>query len=86
MLTVWNMRGDHSGKYTAKVILPVIDEYLLKANLGYFITNNPSSNDTCITEIIDLVRPDLNAQERKLRCVGHIINLVAKAFIFSNKP
>ena len=85
LLAVRNMHGDHSGKNQAKAILPVLDEYLLKAKLGYFITDNASSNDTCITEIIDLIRPDLDAKERRLRCIGHIINLVAKAFIFGNK-
>ena len=85
LLAVRNMHGDHSGKNQAKAILPVLDEYLLKAKLGYFITDNASSNDTCITEIIDLIRPDLDAKERRLRCIGHIINLIAKAFIFGNK-
>ncbi len=79
------MDGDHSRKNQAKPILPVLDEHLLKAKLGYFITDNASSNDTCITEIINLIRPDLDAKERRLRCIGHIINLVAKTFIFGNK-
>ena len=69
LLAVRNMHGDHSGKNLAKAILPVLDEYLLKAKLGYFITDNASSNDTCIAEIIGLIRPDLDA----------------KAFIFDNK-
>lgn len=85
LLAVHNMHGDHSGKNQAKAILPVLDDYLLKAKLRYFITNNASSNDTCITEIIDLIRPNLDANERRLRCIGHIINLIAKAFIFGNK-
>ncbi len=80
-----NIHGDPSGKNQAKALLPVLDEYLLKAKLGYFITENDSSNDTCITEIIDLIYPDLDAKERRLRCIGHIINLVTKAFIFDNK-
>ena len=79
------MHNDYSGKNQAKAILPVLDKYLLKAKLGYFITDNASSNDTCITEIIDLIRPDLNAKKKRLQCIGHIINLIAKAFIFSNK-
>ena len=79
------MHGDHSGKNQTKAIIPVIDEYLLKAKLGYFDTNNASSNDTCFPETIDLIRPDLNAKKRRLRCIGHIINLIAKGFISGNK-
>ncbi len=66
LLTVRNMHGDHSGKNQAKAILPVFVEYLLKAKLGYFITDNASLNDTCITEIIDLIRLNLDAKERRL--------------------
>ncbi len=62
-----------------------MDEYGLKEKLGYFMTDNASSNDTCVAEIIDLIRPDLDLGERRLRCMGHIINLIAKAFIFDNK-
>ncbi len=54
LFSVRNINDDHSGKNKAKAILPVFDEYLLKAKLGYFITDNTSPNDTCITEIIDL--------------------------------
>lgn len=85
LLAVRNMHGDHNGKNQAKAILPVLDNYLLKAKLGYFITDNASSNDICITEIINLICPDLDAKERRLQCIGHIINLIAKAFIFGNK-
>ena len=85
MLAVRNIHGDHSEKNQAKAIIPVIDEYGLKEKLSYFMTDKASSNDTYIAEIIDLIRPDLNLGERRLRCIGYIINLVAKAFIFGNK-
>ena len=82
VLAVRNICEDYSGKNQAKAIIPVIDEYALKEKLGYFITDNASSNDICVAEIIDLIRPDLDLGKRKLRCMGHIINLIAKAFIF----
>ena len=53
--------------------------------LGYSITNNVFFNNTYIAEIIDLIWPDLDLRKRKLWCLGHIINLIAKAFIFGNK-
>lgn len=85
VLAVRNIHGDHSGKNQAKAIITVIDEYALKEKLGYFITDNASSNDICVAEIIYLIQPDLDLGERRLRCMGHIINLIAKAFIFGNK-
>ncbi len=62
-----------------------MNEYVLKEKLGDFMTDNASSNNTCVAEIINLIRPDLNLGEWKLRCLGHIINLIAKALIFGNK-
>ncbi len=49
------------------------------------MTDNASSNDTCVAEIIDLIQPDLDLREQKLWYIGHIINLIAKAFICGNK-
>ena len=85
LLTMRNMHNDHSGKNQAKAILLVFNKYLLKVKLRYFIMNNASSNDICITEIIDLIRLNLNAKERKLQFIRHIINLIVKVFIFDNK-
>ena len=85
LLAVRHIQGDHSGKNQAKSILPVLEEYSLKEKLGYFITDNASSNDTCVTEIVETLRPDLNAGNQRLRCMGHIINLIAKALLFGNK-
>ncbi len=53
--------------------------------MGYFITDNASSNDTCVTEILETLQPDLNADNEHLPCIGHIISLIAKAFLFGNK-
>lgn len=85
LLAVRHMQGDHSGKNQAKSILPILDEYSLKEKLGYFITDNVSSNDTCITEIVETLRPDLNADNQLPWCMSHIINLIAKAFLFGDK-
>ena len=85
VVAVWNIHEDYSGKNQAKAIIPVIDKYSLKKKLGYFIINNASSNNICVAKIIDLIWPDLDLGERKLWCMGYIINLIAKVFIFDNK-
>lgn len=66
LLAVRHIHGDHSGKNQARSILPVSEEYSLKEKLGYFITDNASSNDTCVTEIIETLRPDLDANNQRL--------------------
>ncbi len=85
LLAVHYIQGDHSGKNQAKSILPVLDEYSLKEKLGYFIMDNASSNDTCVTEIVETLRPDLNADNQRHRYIGYIINLIAKVILFGNK-
>lgn len=80
-----NMYSNNSEKNSFKTILFVCNDYLLKAKLEYFNTNNVSSNDTFIIEIIDLICLNLNFKEKKLQCIGHIINLIVKTFIFGNK-
>jgi hypothetical protein len=47
--------------------------------------DNADSNDTCLEHLIREMVPnatDEDIDERRLRCWGHILNLVAKAFLF----
>ena len=49
--------------------------------------NNASSNDTCLRAIWRELRPDWNEwdiEERRIRCFGHVINLVAKSFLYGS--
>jgi hypothetical protein len=51
--------------------------------LGFFIGDNTSVNDTAIRVILGQLRPDIKEPDsRRVRCLGHIINLAAKAFLF----
>jgi hypothetical protein len=51
--------------------------------LGYFIADNDDRNDTYIRAILKKHRLDIkDPDSRKVRCLGHIINLAAKAFLF----
>jgi hypothetical protein len=77
------IKGGHAGENIAEVVIPVLEEYEVSQNLGVFVTDNADSNDTAIRAILKSLRPDLNISDRRARCLGHIINLAAKAFIFS---
>jgi hypothetical protein len=56
-------------------------EILLK--LGYFIADNDGRNDICIRAILKKYRPNIkDPNSRRVRCLGYIINLAAKAFLF----
>ena len=72
--------GPHSGENLASYIRQVIDQYEFSGRLGYFITDNAESNDTCLQKLSHWFPIDVN--KRRLRCIGHIINLVVRAVIF----
>jgi hypothetical protein len=49
--------------------------------IGWFVANNTLNNDTCLKALSDLLK--FEATERRLRCAGHIFNLVAYSILFS---
>ncbi|KAM4061668.1 reverse transcriptase (RNA-dependent DNA polymerase) [Hirsutella rhossiliensis] len=74
--------GPHSGENIGPHIKKVIDRYELGSKLGYFMLDNAESNDTCLQTLAQWYPMDV--QRRRLRCVGHIINLVVRAVIFGS--
>ena len=77
------VKGAHSGENIAEVMIPVLEEMGIVSRLGYFIGDNAGPNDTCWRAICRKLRPDIKEPDsRRVRCLGHILNLAAKAFLF----
>jgi hypothetical protein len=77
------VKGAHTGENIAEAIAPVLLEMKILPKLGYFIADNASNNDTCIQAILAKHRPEIkDPNSRRVRCLGYIINLAAKAFLF----
>lgn len=79
----------HEGVNITRSILKVIKNYQIKAKLGYFILNNASNNDTAIKKLERLLHTKdpftkFRSSWRRLHCLGHIFNLVARQILFSN--
>jgi hypothetical protein len=53
--------------------------------LGVFITDNVNSNNSVIQVTLSVLRPDLNAISRRSYCLGYIINLAVKVFLFGKE-
>ncbi|XWX00767.1 hypothetical protein V2A60_008788 [Cordyceps javanica] len=70
----------HSGENLADRVSEIIHEYNIEGRIGYFVTDNAESNDTCLDHLA--VELGFNKQQRRLRCSGHIINLVARSILF----
>lgn len=63
----------------------MIDEFNLQARVGYFVTDNAKNNDTAIDIVLSHYFPNMPRKQRRsrrLRCLGHVINLSAKAFLY----
>jgi len=72
--------GKKSGLAVADIITDVIDDYEVGQSLGAFMMDNAKDNDTALKELAN--RFSINVDYARLRCLGHIINLVVKALLF----
>ncbi|OAQ65646.1 transposase-like protein [Purpureocillium lilacinum] len=80
LLGLPRIEGRHCGENLADRVSEIIHEYGFEDRVGYFVTDNAESNDTCLEDLgIEL---GFNKQHRRLRCCGHIINLVARSILF----
>jgi hypothetical protein len=84
LIAMRSIEGPHTGEnqaqVIAEVIAEVIEDYEIRDQLRYFVTDNAGNNDTVINSLCDLL--GLEARSRRLRCLGHIINLAVKAFLY----
>ena len=88
LLGMKRLFGPKSGENQALLVIEVIKKYKLERRLGYCVMDNAKDNDKCLVSIeryLSLQGVYWSAEEHRLRCFGHIISLVAQAFI-SNKP
>lgn len=86
LLAFRNLLGPHSGVNIAASVQDVVQEYEIQSNLGCFTLDNAYSNDTAVEVLGKLYKwPRNEHKQRRLRCMGHIINLVAQAFILGEK-
>lgn len=71
----------HTGVNIAANVGGIFKNFGIDAKrIGYFMADNADNNDTCIRDLsIDL---KFNKYHRRLRCMGHIIKLVARMVLF----
>jgi hypothetical protein len=77
--------GEHTGENIGSVILELLREYDVGGDqIGYFMLDNASSNDTAVKFMLKELCPWMTPKQRRhrrLRCLGHIINLCCQAFL-----
>lgn len=57
---------------------------ILPDQLGYFVADKASKNDTCVKDLEDAF--GYHHGWCRVRCMAHIINLVARALLFGQNP
>ena len=82
LLALRHMTGAHGGDQIAEIIVEVILEFGFSKQLGVYVGDNADSNDTAWKAVLSVLHPDRDPKASRSRCLGHIINLAAKAFIF----
>jgi hypothetical protein len=62
-------------------LLPLLTRFgITSNNLGYFVLNNAPNNNTILIELAKTLKFDL--KHKRLRYIGHILNLVAELYLF----
>ena len=51
MLGLRGLIEEHSGENMALEILGIIKDFKIRSQVGYFMADNVSSNDTCVGEL-----------------------------------
>ncbi|RKK15470.1 hypothetical protein BFJ67_g17936, partial [Fusarium oxysporum f. sp. cepae] len=82
LLALRRLCGQHSGENIGPTLREVLSEYEISAEeLGYFTCDNADANDSAVNEIIAALLPDVQPQERRIRCTNHIYNLGATSYL-----
>lgn len=85
-IALTSIEGAHSGENIAEAVIPILEMYELQGKIGFFITDNASNNNTCITALCGHFLPGVDPETRRLRCLGHVINLAVKSFLYGTNP
>ncbi|CCE34912.1 uncharacterized protein CPUR_08851 [Claviceps purpurea 20.1] len=81
LLALPRQSGHHTGVALAETLYEKLSAYGITSDrIGWFVADNASNNDTCLKTLGGLL--GFEPTERRLRCAGHIFNLVAHSILF----
>lgn len=80
MLSLPELKVSHSGENIAAQILEILKSYEIFDKVGYITLDNAANMDTAAEEIAEALGVTLG--KRRVRCFGHVLNLVVKALLF----
>ena len=83
LLSLPELRNGHAGVEVAGEIITTLEAYGITDRLGDITADNHGANDTLCEESERKLPIPWQAEQRRLRCVGHMINIVVQAFYFA---
>ena len=87
LLALRRQLGNHSGENLASTLIKVGQEWDIKDRVSTIVSDNLATNDAYLHHVYKELNPSLRPNDIKahrMRCYGHILNLVARAFLFGN--
>ena len=76
------MTGSHTSASLSTQLVTILDYYNLRDRFGYAVTDNASENGACLKIMAQELGFD--ARQRHVRCMGHVINLMAHKVLFGS--
>jgi hypothetical protein len=78
--------GSHGGAEQWKLLRSVLEDYKIWGKIGYFTGDNHGSNDVLCAALGNFLEEEKGItwqpKHRRIRCHGHVINLIVQAFLF----
>jgi hypothetical protein len=88
LLALRRIKG-HAGEVQfEEAVLPVLQEYEIVRKVGTIVGDNSGTNDTLCRTLSQHLRqtyprdPEWIPIQQRIRCLGHILNLIVQAFLF----
>ena len=89
LLVIRELNEEHTGENMAEIVYQVAKEYGIVDKLGSFMMDNATNNNRALKELNSLIQNDrgigFDPVETRLRCFGHIMNLVVKDLLYGAK-
>ena len=78
----------YSGLNQWESLRPVLEDYGIMENIGTLISDNSTTNDMLCHMMATYLSTEnqinWNQTFQRIRCIGHILNLIVKAFLFAD--
>ncbi|KAK3937491.1 hypothetical protein QBC46DRAFT_411112 [Diplogelasinospora grovesii] len=85
LLALREQQGAHTGLNVALTLAEIASDWEIIDRIGCLVSDNASNNDVCGEEFFRRILPGFlveDASDRRIRCYGHILNLVGRAFLY----